>query len=158
MQPRTFAILFMCRDNAARSLMAESYLRHRVGPVPVPIEAASGGLAPTVIHPLTNQVMNEIGVDLEGCRAKSLRRFLGKRSFALAVTLCEEHEASAPRFFFGAKRTERWPVHDPLAGNTWNTPSIDIFRACRDRIIEHVDRWLATSLRDLPTATEAVLV
>jgi protein-tyrosine-phosphatase len=158
MRPRIFAILFMCHDNAARSLMAESYLRHRAGPVLVPIEAASGGLVPTVIHPLTYRVMNEIGVSLEGCRAKSLRRFLGKRSFALAVTLCEEHEASAPRFFFGAKRSERWPVRDPLGGGALNPPSLELFRACRDEIIEQVERWLASSLHDLPVAAETALV
>ena len=49
----TLRVLFLCTQNAARSQMAEAFLRHYAGDR---FEVLSAGLAPTEVHPLTRQV------------------------------------------------------------------------------------------------------
>ena len=59
----TRRVLFICTGNAARSQMAEAFLRRYAGDR---FEAFSAGLEPRGIHPYTRQVMAEIGIDLSG--------------------------------------------------------------------------------------------
>lgn len=55
------ATLFLCTPNAARSQMAEAFLRHHGGEE---VEALSAGTKPTELHELTWQVMQEVGIDV----------------------------------------------------------------------------------------------
>lgn len=74
-------VLFLCTHNAARSQMAEVLLRHLAGDR---FEVASAGLAPTVVHPLTRQVLTEAGLDAGGLRAKGVGEFLSQASVRLS--------------------------------------------------------------------------
>ena len=68
-------VLFLCTGNSARSQMAEAFLRQYGG---MHFEVFSAGLEPSVINPLTIQVMEEIGVDMSGYFAKGLKQFVGR--------------------------------------------------------------------------------
>lgn len=68
-------ILVLCAHNSVRSQMAEAFLRKHGGGR---FAVHSAGLEPTDIHPSTRKVMAEVGLDLEGQRAKPVRDFLGK--------------------------------------------------------------------------------
>jgi len=85
-------ILFVCRHNAARSQMAEATLNTRRGDR---YEAYSAGTDPSTVHPLTVMVLQEIGIDCAGCRAKRLDELAGK-DFDLVVTLCDQAREACP--------------------------------------------------------------
>lgn len=53
-------VLFLCVGNSCRSQMAEALLRHHAGDR---FDVYSAGLNPKPIHPLTHQVLREIGID-----------------------------------------------------------------------------------------------
>jgi arsenate reductase len=85
-------IIFICSRNAARSQMAEGFLRALHGER---FEAASAGLASFRVSRTATRIMREVGIDISGQRSKSVSELAGAR-FDLVVTLCEE-AACAPR-------------------------------------------------------------
>ncbi len=87
-------VLFLCTGNSARSQMAEAFLRRLGGEQ---FEASSAGLEPKGLHPLTVQVMAEIGYDLSGHRSKSVDEFLGGQHFNFIITVCDDADKNCPR-------------------------------------------------------------
>jgi arsenate reductase len=65
----TESVLFVCENNSILSLMAEAFLR-RHGRAKYKVYSA--GIEPKPVHLYTFQVMEEIGHDLYGYRAKSI--------------------------------------------------------------------------------------
>ena len=63
------SVLFLCTGNSCRSQMAEALLRERAGDR---FEAFSAGTEPKGIHPLTIQVLKEMGIDTSKLRSKNL--------------------------------------------------------------------------------------
>ncbi|TMC12247.1 MAG: ArsR family transcriptional regulator, partial [Chloroflexi bacterium] len=76
-------VLFICSGNSSRSQMAEAWLRHLGRP---DVVAASGGTAPTSLHPLAVAAMAEHGVDISGHRVEHVDVFAGQ-SFDRVITL-----------------------------------------------------------------------
>ena len=105
-------VMFLCAHNAARSQMAEAILRHLAGDR---FEVCSAGLEPTAIHPLTIQVLEEIGVDTAPLRAEGLEHYLAKFSVQYAIIVCEKTQAQCPRLYPFAQQTLFWPFEDPAA-------------------------------------------
>ena len=62
-------VLFLCTGNSCRSQMAEALLRERAGDR---FDAYSAGADPKGIHPLTIQVLKEIGIDTSKLRSKDV--------------------------------------------------------------------------------------
>jgi arsenate reductase len=87
-------VLFLCTHNAARSQMAEAFLRHYAGDR---FEVLSAGLAPTQVHPLTREVLTETDLDPSGLRAKGINDFLGGVSIHYAIIVCDQAEEHCPR-------------------------------------------------------------
>jgi arsenate reductase len=65
------------------------------------------------VHPLTRQVLREIGIDPSGLRAKGLQEFMGGMKVRHAIVVCEETERACPRLFPFAPETLHWPFEDP---------------------------------------------
>src|SRR5262252_9095804 len=104
-------VLFLDSTNCCRSLIAEALLRHYAGDR---ADSASAGVEPAAdVHPLTLRVLNEIGVDARGLRAKSVVEFLAKVPIMYAILLGEPGESSSPRIYPFARSTERWPCPEP---------------------------------------------
>jgi protein-tyrosine-phosphatase len=99
-------VLFVCTHNAARSQMAEALLRQKTGHR---FDVASAGLDPTEVHPLTREVLAELGLDPHGLYAKGTKDFLGRRSVRYAIIVCAQDEANCPRLFPFARQTLYWP-------------------------------------------------
>jgi arsenate reductase len=138
------AILFLCTGNSARSQMAEAFLKIHAG---TQFEVLSAGFAPRAIHPLTFQVMKEVGIDLAGHRAKGLQEFLGKTPVCCAITVCQDTEPGCPAIWPGARGQLAWPFDDPAAADA-KTNQLDKFRRVRDQIRQKID----TSLPELVSA------
>ncbi len=123
-------ILFVCRENACRSQMAQAFMRFHAGDR---IEAMSGGDEPAEnINSLTAEVMAEKGIDLHFIRPTSLSNVLNENNPDIVVTMgCEVSCPVVP----GAEVIE-WDLPDP-AGKP-----IEFIRELRDTIEEKVTKLI----------------
>ena len=137
----TSRVLFLCTHNAARSQMAEAFLRHYAGDR---FEVFSAGLAPTEVHPLTRQVLTETGLDPSRLRAKGLHDFLGRVSIQYAIIVCDQVEEHCPRLYPFALHTLYWPFDDPTEAAGSTKEQLRVFRTVRDQIAHRVRAWLFT--------------
>ncbi len=132
-------VLFLCTGNTARSQMAEAFLRKCAGRH---FEAYSAGLRPGAIHPLTERVMREIGIDLSGQHSKSVKEFLGKMNFTYLITVCAEAEANCPGTFPGISHRLTWAFEDPAAAEGSEEEQLQKFRKVRDEIEKRIKLWI----------------
>jgi arsenate reductase len=132
-------VLFLCTGNSARSQMAEAFLRAYAGDR---FEAHSAGLEPKPIHPMTRQVMQEVGFDLAGQRAKDVTEYLGKVHFAYLITVCGNAERNCPKTFLGFGVREHWSLDDPAAFEGTEEEKRYKFREVRDEVRERVQAWV----------------
>jgi arsenate reductase len=131
--------LFLCTGNSARSQMAEAYLREYGGDR---FEAYSAGIDPTEIHPLTVQVLEETGINLDGQYAKSVREYLGKTHFGYLITVCDNAEKNCPTAFMGIAHRMYWSLEDPAKFEGTDEQKLQKFREIRDQISFRVQTWL----------------
>lgn len=136
-------VLFLCTGNSARSQMAEALLR-KYGDDR--FEVHSAGLNPTGINPLTIQVMNEVGIDMDGYRSKSVNEYLGKLAANYVIFVCEQAEKSCPRVWPFSLRSLCWPFDDPAACEGNEETKLQRFRDVRDQIENRIKGWLATEV------------
>ena len=132
-------VLFLCTGNSARSQMAEALLRKMAGNH---YEVHSAGLEPTVIHPMTVKVLEEIGIDASQQYAKPLTTYLGKIHFSYLITVCSKAEERCP-FFPGLSQRLHWPFDDPAAFEGSDKEKLDFFRIVRDQIQARIQQWLS---------------
>ena len=114
-------VLFVCVHNAGRSQMAAALLEKLSGGR---VEVLSAGSEPaTSVHDAVREVMNEVGVDLEGRVPKLLDDAAVKRADVVVTMGCGD---ACP--IYPGKRYEDWTLADP-AGQP-----ITKVRAIRDEI------------------------
>ena len=132
-------VLFLCTGNSARSQMAEAFLR-RYGSDR--FEAYSAGLEPKSIHPLTIQVMDEIGFDLAGQRSKGVQEFMGRMAIHDLITVCDKAEKNCPTAWPGITHKRHWSFEDPAAFEGSPEARLAKFREVRDQIQSKVQEWV----------------
>jgi arsenate reductase len=138
--PKTKVMFFSTR-NAARSQMAEAYLRHFAGDT---YEVHSAGLDPSGIHPFAVQVMKESGLSLDGQSSKHVSEYLGRVHFGWLVTVCSDAEKNCPRAFLGTSNRLYWgDLESPTAFAGDDEETIQKFRQARDEIDQRIKDWLA---------------
>ncbi|MDF1837959.1 MAG: metalloregulator ArsR/SmtB family transcription factor [Planctomycetota bacterium] len=133
-------VLFLCTHNSARSQMAEALLRLRAGDR---FEVYSGGLKPRGIHPLTLEVLQEIGVDTGELQCKDLGQLLGKVAIHHAIIVCESANSDCPRLHPFARHQHYWPFPDPVDEPGDRETQLALFRQVRDAIDARIQTWLA---------------
>ena len=131
-------VLFICSHNAARSQMAEGYLRARHGDR---FEAFSAGTKASTLSPYAIRVMQEIGVDISGHRSKSLNEIAG-REMDVAVIVCDAAKSACP-FFPWAKVTLHATFRNPKEFSGTDDEIINGFREIRDEITGWIDRFVS---------------
>lgn len=136
-------VLFICTANAARSQMAEGYLRAKYGDR---FEVFSAGFRPAgQVSPRAVQAMKEIGIDISIHRPKSVDTFAGV-PLDLAVTLCDNAHMVCP-VVPSAKRTIHHAFPDPHLTAGTDEDILDGYRRVRDAICTWID---ATFVHGLP--------
>lgn len=105
-------VLFVCTGNSARSLIAETLLRHRAG---ADIEVHSAGLRPAGVHPLTVRVLDSLGLPIGNLCSKSLEVVAGL-DFDHVVTLCDIAREECPDQPVASVRSH-WSLPDPAAAD-----------------------------------------
>jgi arsenate reductase len=129
-------VLFLCSHNAARSQMAEGFLRTYAGDRFV---VQSAGTKGTTLHPLAVRAMREVGIDISGQASKSVED-VGE-GWDVVVTVCDANCPIPPRS--GLKL--RWSFPDPALAGGDDQQRLAAFRTVRDGIQKRV-RSLATRL------------
>jgi arsenate reductase len=130
-------VLFICTANAARSQMAEGFLRARYGDR---YEVYSAGTRQSKVSSRAIAVMQEIGIDISRHRSKTLDEVSGI-TFDLAVTLCDNAHAVCP-VVHNARKTIHKGFADPhLTSGSAGTDEeiLDDYRRVRDEITVWID-------------------
>jgi len=126
-------IYFVCTGNSARSPMAEGFAR-ALGAGRV--EAASGGLEPSVVNPLAVAAMAEVGVDISAHASKAIDPALLVGA-DLVVTLCGDANERCPVIPGGAPRLH-WDLPDPARAEGTDDKRMAVFRRVRDEIAQRL--------------------
>ena len=124
-------ILFLCVANSARSQMAEGLARALLGPE---VDVLSAGSAPSRLHPLAVDALNELGIDISPQRSKGVES-IEPAGIDLVITLCAEEVCPV---FLGRARRLHWPLPDPAAASGDAAPQR--FREVRDELKKRILR------------------
>jgi arsenate reductase len=115
MDERILKVLFVCSDNASRSLIAEAILRKDGGGR---FNTLSGGMNPAAsVNPFTSTVLAGEGYPADGLACKDWRDFIGDESpeFDFIFTLSDELEAQDFSQLRGKPVRAHWGISDPAA-------------------------------------------
>ncbi|MEO6578510.1 MAG: arsenate reductase ArsC [Candidatus Limnocylindria bacterium] len=131
-------VIFVCTHNSARSQMAEGMLREWAGDR---FDVSSAGTEATHVRPEAVEVLAELGIDISRQSSKTLERFLGD-SFTWLITVCDDAREACPTLP-RVRSQEHWSVADPSLAEGDRDARLIAFRAARDDLRTHVERFLA---------------
>lgn len=109
---RPWQVLFLCTGNSARSIIAESLLRHWGRGR---FTAHSAGSAPAGhVQPLALELLERAGLPTADLYSKSLDLFIGADAPAIdfVITVCDRAAEQCP-IFPGQPVTAHWGMPDP---------------------------------------------
>jgi arsenate reductase len=119
--------------------MAEGYLKSRLARL---VNVQSAGMRPKPIHPLTIQVMEEIGLDIKGQHSKALLDIDPNHRFTYVITVCDAAESECPKSFAPSAVKHAWSFPDPVRNDGDEKTLLEGFRQVRDQIIKQIDQWV----------------
>jgi arsenate reductase len=123
-------ILILCTGNSCRSHLAEGLLRAAAGDL---LEVASAGSKPAgYVHPLSVEVMQELGIDISSHHSKHMDEFLSK-DVETVITVCGNADQACP-MFPGQRNRHHWAFDDPAHATGSREEQLVVFRRVRDEI------------------------
>lgn len=126
-------VLILCTGNSCRSIMAEALINHYLK---YKWQAYSAGVSPSKVNPRAIQVMQEIGIDINLYRSKSVSEFLQRDDIDLVVTVCDNAKETCPVFLKPVKAIHIG-FEDPADYNDEpDDIALPVFRRVRDEIKE----------------------
>src|SRR5258708_34347410 len=111
--PKCYNVLFLCRGNSARSIMAEAIMNRKGGPVFV---AYSAGSHPSgSVRPEALRQLEESNLPVSGLRSKAWEEFLRQDSpkMDFVFTVCDNAANEVCPVWPGQPMTAHWGVPDP---------------------------------------------
>ncbi len=124
--PRPSRVIFICTGNSARSQLAEALLSQFGGPE---FEALSAGTHPCGVHPLTIEVLAEVGIDWSAARSKSVDEVMDQE-FDYVITVCDRARQACPAFP-GEHDSLHWGLDDPAEPTPTAAEQFEAFRRAR---------------------------
>ena len=137
MSDTVFNILFICRENAARSIMAESVMNH-VGASR--FRAFSAGSEPRgAVHPMALRVLRELRYEVDHLRSKSWNEFLGPDApqMDFIVALCEPRARDQCPVWNG-RISAYWGFDDPALVTDSEEAQHRAFQHAEIEIVERI--------------------
>ncbi len=135
-------ILVLCTGNSCRSHLAEGLLR---AASKGKFRVASAGSKPAgYVHPLSIQVMKEIGIDISGHHSKHLNEFLNQ-PVETVITVCGNADQACP-MFPGQVNRHHWGFDDPAHATGSTEEQLVVFRRVRDEIRRVFEAYAAGRL------------
>lgn len=136
MADRIYNVLFLCTGNSARSILAESLLKHEGAGR---FHAYSAGSFPKgQVHPVALQVLKSLGFPYEGFRSKSWDEFSGADAPVIdfIFTVCDNAAGETCPIWPGHPMTAHWGIEDPAAveGDGQREAFVQALRYLRRRI------------------------
>ncbi len=129
-------MLFLCRGNSARSLIAEAWAK-QLGNGHLTFTSA-GTFPSREVHPLAVEVMAEVDMDISGAQPKNFTEV--PKPIHVIVAVCGLSEAECPSW--PGLEVESWDVNDPSAVVGDDESRRLAFRSTRDRLKELVTEFL----------------
>ena len=119
-------VLFICNDNAARSLMAEVLLNELGDGRFVAYSAGSMPLADGKPDPGALAALEEAGLPTEGLRSKTWDEYgtLSSPHMDLIVTLCDAAAGEVCPTWPGQPATAHWSHADPRTASAQEDPAV----------------------------------
>jgi arsenate reductase len=146
---RPYRVLFLCTGNSARSIMAESLLRHWGRNEFV---AYSAGSHPKgEIHPLTLDLLERMRLPFDGLRSKGWDEFAkpGAPQLDFVITVCDQAAGEVCPIWPGQPMTAHWGVADPAAVQGTNREKIFAFRRALMELENRIKVFVSLPLRQL---------
>jgi arsenate reductase len=123
-------VLILCTGNSCRSHLAEGLLRAAAGDL---LEVASAGSQPAgYVHPMSVEVMQELGIDISAHHSKHMDEFLS-RDVETVITVCGNADQACP-VFPGQCNRHHWGFEDPALATGAREERLVVFRRVRDEI------------------------
>lgn len=123
-------VLFVCTGNAARSQMAEGWLKNLNSDISV----ISAGTKPEGVSKIAIKVMKEIGIDISDHTSDNLNN-VDWQGADFAITLCgSANETCVSMPWPETCKRLHWPIKDPV--------SEDEYRNARDEIKQKISIFL----------------
>jgi arsenate reductase len=122
-------VLFICTGNACRSQIAHGLLRELAGNQ---FEVFSAGSHPSLVHPMSIAVMEEIGIDISDHTSDHVNDYLDQ-GIDIAITVCDNANQACHTFPLNVKRIH-WSIDDPFQGWNFDAKQMDTFRETRTEI------------------------
>ena len=123
-------VLFVCTGNAARSQMAEGWLKNLNSDFSV----ISAGTKPEGVSEIAIKVMKEIGIDISDHTSDNLND-VDWQGADFAITLCgSANETCVSMPWPETCKRLHWPIKDPV--------SEDEYRNARDEIKQKINNFL----------------
>jgi|SRR5579871_3568152 len=139
-------ILFVCGHNAGRSQMAEAFVNHLAAERGIALRAVSAGtIAGDRINPVAVQVMQEIGISMQGQKPKQLTAGMVYYADRTITMGCGVDASACLIEEWKHNEWEDWGLDDPAS------QPIEVVRQIRERIQAYVETLLAET-----TATEEI--
>jgi arsenate reductase len=111
---RRYKVLFICTGNSARSIFAESILRHMAGDR---FEVHSAGTRPrSEMNPSAVAVLKQKGHDISALRAKNIAEYQGPDAprFDFVFTVCDQAANEECPTWQGQPISAHWGLPDPV--------------------------------------------
>jgi arsenate reductase (thioredoxin) len=139
-------VLFLCRANAARSIMAEALLRQLA---PAKFDVFSAGLEPAEdVHALTLAQLRPTVGDLGKLRPKSWQLYATPAAprMDIIIAMCPEVAKELASTFPGAPIFCQWNFPDPVAVDGNETERNQVFERVFRQILRRVSVFVALPL------------
>lgn len=142
-------VLFLCPTNGLHSLIAEALLRRADTEH---FEAMSAGTSCGRLHPLTVEIMKEIGIDLSR-KVPGAVQELAEDRFDYVISLGER--AISQCRDFGSAELIHWKFDDLVTLSDDPEKQLRAFRMVRDQIAQRLNLFVLVLARPRPAALRA---
>jgi arsenate reductase len=132
-------VLFLCRQNAGRSQMAQAFFEQLA-----PHHASSsGGSSPAAaVHPIVIEAMREVGIDLSGRRPRRVDAAMLERADLVVSMGCDDPAVCD----YPGRPVEDWGIEDPSGRPIVEVRRIrDTLRARVEELARRLDRTEAAA-------------